>query len=196
MFGPVALAFPIHDSRSKLVGKWHLGHQPHFLPLNHGFQVQLYIYIFFSINCIFKEWFGAPNCHFKYNISNRPGPNIPVYKDDRMVGRYYEQFPIDTRTGSSNYTMELLEHVLEYISREDDKTPYFLYFAPDSTHAPTYSSNVFRIRMRNKFDFKGKKFSNKSQRGTSFGDALVEIDWAVGQILEYITQKRRLEILK
>ena len=60
-----------------------------------------------------------------------------------MVGRYYEQFPIDTRTGASNYTLELLEHVLEYISREEeeDKSPYFLYFAPDSTHAPAYSSN-------------------------------------------------------
>ena len=25
--------------RSKIVGKWHLGHQEQFLPLNHGFQV-------------------------------------------------------------------------------------------------------------------------------------------------------------
>ena len=25
--------------RSKLVGKWHLGHRPQYLPLNHGFQV-------------------------------------------------------------------------------------------------------------------------------------------------------------
>ena len=37
----------------------------------------------------------------------------------------------------------------------------------------------------------GKKFSHKSQRGTSYGDALMEIDWAVGQILEYVTKKRR-----
>ena len=27
--------------RSKIVGKWHLGHQPQFLPLQHGFQVGL-----------------------------------------------------------------------------------------------------------------------------------------------------------
>ena len=26
--------------RSKIVGKWHLGHQEQFLPLNHGFQVE------------------------------------------------------------------------------------------------------------------------------------------------------------
>ena len=36
---------------TKLVGKWHLGHRPQFHPLKHGFD----------------EWFGAPNCHFKYN---------------------------------------------------------------------------------------------------------------------------------
>ena len=90
---------------------------------------------------IFQEWFGAPNCHFKYNITSRLGPNIPVYKNDKMVGRYYEEFRIDIKTGRSNYTLELLEHVLEYISRDDDSSPYFLYFAPDSTHAPTYSSD-------------------------------------------------------
>ena len=27
--------------RSKIVGKWHLGHRPQFLPLQHGFQVGL-----------------------------------------------------------------------------------------------------------------------------------------------------------
>ena len=39
--------------------------------------------------------------------------------------------------------------------------------------------------------FLGKKFSNKSVRGTSYGDAVMEIDWAVGQILEYVNKKRR-----
>lgn len=48
----------------------HLGHQPQFLPLKHGFD----------------EWFGAPNCHFgPYN--NKNIPNIPVYRDDKMIGR-------------------------------------------------------------------------------------------------------------
>ena len=50
--------------RTKLVGKWHLGHRAEYLPTRHGFQ----------------EWFGAPNCHFVYEKSWRPGPNIPVYR--------------------------------------------------------------------------------------------------------------------
>ena len=92
--------------RSKIVGKWHLGHQPQYLPLQHGFQVSL------SVRNItkdrVKEWFGAPNCHFKYSKTGRKGPNIPVYRDGKMVGRYYEQFPIDTKQGLSNFTLTLL----------------------------------------------------------------------------------------
>ena len=37
--------------RTKIEGKWHLGHREQYLPLRHGFQ----------------EWFGAPNCHFQVN---------------------------------------------------------------------------------------------------------------------------------
>jgi len=40
------------------------------LPLKHGFD----------------EWFGAPNCHFG-PYDNKKTPNIPVYRDDKMVGR-------------------------------------------------------------------------------------------------------------
>ena len=49
----------------------HLGQQPQFHPLKHGFD----------------EWFGAPNCHFG-PFNNKDTPNIPVYKDANMVGRY------------------------------------------------------------------------------------------------------------
>ncbi len=55
--------------RTKLVGKWHLGHRKQFHPLGHGFD----------------EWFGAPNCHFRYD--GKSEPNIPVYKNWNMIGR-------------------------------------------------------------------------------------------------------------
>ena len=56
----------------------------------------------------FNEWFGAPNCHFKYSKKGRTGPNIPVYNNSNMIGRYYEQFPIDINKGLSNYSLILL----------------------------------------------------------------------------------------
>lgn len=66
-----------------------MGHQPQYLPLKHGFD----------------EWFGAPNCHFgPYN--NKNTPNIPVYQNDKMIGRYYEgDYNINRATGESNLTM-------------------------------------------------------------------------------------------
>ena len=70
----------------------------------------------------------------------------------------------------------LSEQALEFISRPDRRSPYFLYFAPDSTHGPTYAS---------------WKFSQRSARDNSYGDAVMELDWSVGQILEVIRSKPR-----
>lgn len=137
---------------SKIVGKWHLGHQPQFLPLKHGFD----------------EWFGAPNCHFG-PYDNVHIPNIPVYKDDRMIGRYYQRFAINRKTGESNLTQIYTEEALNFIESQTKlKKPFFLYWAPDSTHGPVYASS---------------KYLGTSQRGR-YGDAVRELDDSVGRILQ------------
>lgn len=139
---------------TKLVGKWHLGHQKQFLPLNHGFD----------------EWFGAPNCHFG-PYDDEKTPNIPVYRDYEMQGRYYEKFAINVKESVSNITKLLVEEAIEYVQRmQEANTPFFLYWAPDSTHAPVYSSSDFRGR---------------SQRG-AYGDAVMELDDGVGRIIKAI----------
>ena len=48
------------------------------------------------------------------------------------------------------------------------KTPFFLYVAFQHTHKP---------------QFAGKDFSNTTLRG-AFGDALAELDWGVGQVIQ------------
>uniref|UniRef100_A0A8C7FY84 Galactosamine (N-acetyl)-6-sulfatase n=1 Tax=Oncorhynchus kisutch TaxID=8019 RepID=A0A8C7FY84_ONCKI len=103
---------------NKIIGKWHLGHRAHHLPLEHGFD----------------EWFGAPNCHFgPYNSSDRP--NVPVYNNSQMVGRYTHTHP----------------EGLDFIFHQNmAQRPFFLYWAADATHAPVYAS---------------KRFLGKSQRG-------------------------------
>ncbi|KAG5269963.1 hypothetical protein AALO_G00187100 [Alosa alosa] len=137
---------------SKIVGKWHLGHRPGHLPVERGFD----------------KWFGAPNCHFgPFNSSSRP--NIPVYNNSEMVGRYYEEFKIDRKTGESNLTQIYLQEGLGFISSQTlARRPFFLYWAPDATHAPVYAS---------------KRFHGKSRRGR-YGDAVMELDYSVGQILD------------
>ena len=144
---------------TKLIGKWHLGHREQYLPLKHGFD----------------EWFGAPNCHFTYNdhnatLKSQPGPNIPVYYNDKMIGRYYDDIIINQKTWESNYTRYLLDEAMDYI-RKPRKSPFFLYWAPDSTHAPNYAS---------------RKYLNTSRRNSHYGDSLKEIDDAIGIIMEGI----------
>ncbi|XP_037552321.1 N-acetylgalactosamine-6-sulfatase [Nematolebias whitei] len=139
---------------SKIVGKWHLGHRPQYLPLENGFD----------------EWFGSPNCHFgPYNDKIRP--NIPVYNNSEMLGRYFEDFKIDIKASESNLTQMYLMEGLAFIFRQAKaKQPFFLYWAPDATHAPVYAS---------------KPFLGKSQRGR-YGDAVMELDSSVGQILKML----------
>nr|XP_060505926.1 N-acetylgalactosamine-6-sulfatase isoform X2 [Panthera onca] len=146
---------------SKIVGKWHLGHRPQFHPLKHGFD----------------EWFGSPNCHFG-PYDNRARPNIPVYRDWEMVGRYYEEFPIDVKTGEANLTQLYLQEALDFIKRQQAaQRPFFLYWAIDATHAPVYAS---------------RPFLGTSQRGR-YGDAVREIDDSVGKILGLLQNLRIAE---
>ncbi|KAJ8785951.1 hypothetical protein J1605_006911 [Eschrichtius robustus] len=139
---------------SKIVGKWHLGHRPQFHPLKHGFD----------------EWFGSPNCHFG-PYDNKARPNIPVYRDREMVGRFYEEFPINLKTGEANLTQIYLQEALDFIKRQQAAhRPFFLYWAIDATHAPVYAS---------------RPFLGTSQRGR-YGDAVREIDDSVGRILHLL----------
>ncbi|XP_037371638.1 N-acetylgalactosamine-6-sulfatase [Talpa occidentalis] len=139
---------------SKIVGKWHLGHRPKYHPLKHGFD----------------EWFGSPNCHFG-PYDNRVRPNIPVYRDWEMVGRYYEEFPINLKTGEANLTQLYLQEGLDFIKRQHAaQRPFFLYWAVDATHAPVYAS---------------RRFLGSSRRGL-YGDAVREIDHSIGAILSLL----------
>uniref|UniRef100_UPI004038CDF5 N-acetylgalactosamine-6-sulfatase isoform X2 n=1 Tax=Callospermophilus lateralis TaxID=76772 RepID=UPI004038CDF5 len=136
----------------------HLGHRPQFHPLKHGFD----------------EWFGSPNCHFG-PYDNRARPNIPVYRDWEMVGRFYEEFPINLKTGEANLTQIYLEEALDFIRRQQARQrPFFLYWAIDATHAPVYASG---------------SFLGTSRRGR-YGDAVREIDDSVGRILRLLRELR------
>ena len=64
-----------------------------------------------------------------------------------MIGRYYQDFSIDTGKGLSNYTNILKTEALRYIYKRQESAkiepkPFFLYWAPDATHGPTYASQV------------------------------------------------------
>lgn len=87
--------------QNKIIGKWHLGHRMQYHPLKHGFH----------------EWFGSPNCHFGPYDDKRT-PNIPLYKDRLMAGRYYEDFVINRKTGESNLTQIYIKEAKDFIENQ------------------------------------------------------------------------------
>ena len=57
------------------------------------------------------------------------------------------------------------------MKRGSTAKPFFLYWAPDSTHSPSYAS---------------PKFRGSSARSSPYGDAVHELDAAVGEILDLL----------
>ncbi|ROT72441.1 putative N-acetylgalactosamine-6-sulfatase [Penaeus vannamei] len=91
----------------------------------------------------------------------------PMNTCPSVLPLYYEQFAINRTTGESNMTRLYTQEAVKFIEQVAGKSPFFLYWAPDSTHAPTYASK----------DFLG------TSRRDRYGDAVRELDAGVGAIV-------------
>jgi arylsulfatase A-like enzyme len=142
--------------RTGMVGKWHLGQQPAFLPTRQGFD----------------SWYGVPYSHdmrmtvpringWKTPAYYDPKPeywDVPLMRDDTII----EQ-PVDHRT----LTRRLTEEAVRFITARRDR-PFFLYVAHPLPHIPLARSD---------------RFVNASPGGM-YGDVIEELDWSTGQILD------------
>lgn len=100
-----------------IIGKWHLGHLPRFLPTTHGFD----------------HYFGIPYSNdMRPNGSNNVPP-LPLYQNDSVI----EQNP-DQRLLTKRYT----EEALTFIAENSDR-PFFLYYPNNFPHVPLYASADF-----------------------------------------------------
>lgn len=164
-----------------MFGKWHLGDAPQNWPTRHGFDV----------------WYGVPYSNdmdftggpsfdemlelisngegekaaaiFAENVRKFDAPkseywNIPLYKSE-IDGKQYKDELIERPVQQETFTKRLTEQTIKFI-KKNRKKPFFAYVPYSMPHLPLFSS---------------KKFSGKSLRG-SYGDAVEEIDWSVGEI--------------
>lgn len=83
-----------------------------------------------------------------------------------MRGKEIVESPVDQNTVTRRYT----ETAIDFIERSKDQ-PFFLYLPHTAPHAPIGVSDEFR---------------GKSPLGP-YGDAIMEIDWSTGRILETIS---------
>lgn len=102
-----------------LVGKWHCGDQPGFLPNDHGFD----------------RFFGLPysNDMGRQAGADRDFPPLPLMLDDAILQQQPDQAALTER-----YTAECVRFI-----REHREEPFFLYLAHMYVHAPIYAPERF-----------------------------------------------------
>lgn len=100
-------------------GKWHLGHQKEFHPLNHGFDT------FYGIPYSNDMWPNHPTGTY---------PDLPLYMDFDVIGY---------NTDQSQFTTDFTTKTLEFIHKNKDN-PFFIYLAHPMPHAPLAVSDKFK----------------------------------------------------
>jgi len=141
------------------IGKWHLGIHTGSVPLDQGFE----------------RSFGLPYSNdmdarddLPRGATASPNPpeggyNVPLLRDGKVIER-----PAVQTTLTKRYTEEAAKFIAE-----KKAGPFFLYFAHTFPHVPMFASP----------DFKGKS------RAGIYGDAVEELDWSVGEVLNALRKE-------
>jgi len=154
--------------RTKIVGKWHCGDQPEFLPINHGFD----------------EYYGLPYS----NDMGIQGPEekhanrvpLPLLRDEEVI-----QEQPDQRGLTERYTEECVRFIRDNASttstastgsgqaRSGQSSPFFLYLAHMYVHVPL---------------FVPQRFLEQAENG-GYGGAVECIDWVAGVIFDELQRQ-------
>ena len=163
----VTLAEMLRDVgyRTACVGKWHLGHLPPCLPTMQGFDS------YYGIPYSNDMWIDPAN-KLSRDIVLREGISLEQLKRGHkhvnwvplMRGEEIIEYPADQTTLTKRYTEEAIRFI-----ETQEKRPFFLYLPHTMVHLPLAVS---------------KEFENRTDR--LIWDAIEEVDWSVGQILEAV----------
>jgi arylsulfatase A-like enzyme len=116
----MAQMFKLAGYATGMVGKWHLGDAPQFLPTRHGFD----------------EWLGIPYSHDmapKHPGPSQKYPDLPLMENEKVVR---------TNPDPAELTTLYTERAVQFIGRNKDK-PFFLYLAHNLPHVPLGVSEKF-----------------------------------------------------
>ncbi len=157
----VAKVLKAEGYATAIVGKWHLGDQPEFLPSNHGFDLHF--------GLPYSNDMGPAEDGVKSDLgkplpkTKGPGqPPLPLLRNGTVVKRV---LPDDQQSLVEIYVTESLAFI-----EANKAKPFFLYLAHNAVHFPIYP---------------GKKWAGKSPHGI-FSDWVEEVDWSVGQVLDAV----------
>lgn len=147
---------------TSIFGKWHLGFQEKFLPLNHGFDT--FLGIPYS-NDMWPVDFDGNQISDSSDWRKKSYPQLPLIENFNKIDE------IRTLEDQARLTTLFTERSVEFINNNKDN-PFFLYLPHPMPHVPIAVSN---------------KFKGKSTQGL-YGDLMMEIDWSVGEIVKALKQ--------
>jgi len=151
--------------RTTCIGKWHLGHLPPCLPTMQGFDS------YYGIPYSNDMWIDPAN-KLSGQIVLREGITleqlqsghkhmnwVPLMRDEEII-----EYPADQTTLTKRYT----EEAIRFIEAQKEG-PFFLYLPHTMVHLPLAVSSAF---------------AGRTER--LIWDAIEEVDWSVGQILQAV----------
>jgi arylsulfatase A-like enzyme len=147
-----------------IIGKWHLGDQPEFLPNRQGFDLHFGLPYSNDMGPVAdgtKSDLGKP-LPMPTKAANQPP--LPLLRNGTVVKRV---LPADQQSLVELYTTEAKTFIAAHKS-----TPFLLYLPHNAVHFPIYP---------------GKAWAGKSPHGL-FSDWVEEMDWSVGQILATVRE--------
>ena len=147
-----------------IVGKWHLGDQPEFLPNQQGFDLHF--------GLPYSNDMGPAGDGVKSDLgkplpekAKATQPPLPLIRNGKVVKRV---LPDDQQSLVELYTDEAVKFI------GDHKTePFFLYLPHNAVHFPLYP---------------GKNWAGKSPNGL-YSDWVEEVDWSVGKVLDKVREQ-------
>ena len=148
-----------------IFGKWHLGDQPAFLPTKQGFD----------------EYFGIPFSHDIHPFHPRQDhfkfPPLALLNGETVI---------ELDPDADYLTKRITEHAVSFIERNTNN-PFFLYVPHPIPHKPLHVSPPFMkdvdVDVADKLKEEMDSVDYKT-RDRLFRQAIAEIDWSVGQILD------------
>jgi len=158
--------------KTGMFGKWHLGDQPDFLPTRQGFD----------------EYFGLPYSHdiHPYHMQQKryQFPPLPLLDGETVV----EMDP-----DADYLTRRFTKRAVEFIEKHKDE-PFFLYIPHPIPHRPLHASPPFMqdvpkaLKARLANESKSNTIDYRT-RDKLLRQAIGEIDWSVGQILDALKEQ-------
>lgn len=152
-----------------IMGKWHLGDQPEFLPTNQGFD----------------EFFGLPYSHDihpwhgnnkKYNF-----PDLPLLDGEEVI---------EINPDMNYLTQRITDRAVAFITKNKDN-PFFLYIPHPLPHRPVYASTEMLKQAPDSIKTVLSQENgtvNYALRDKIYPQAIGTIDASVGEILAALVE--------